>query len=767
MSGAPLGGKPPTGRPPRRWLIPAVMFCVYVIVGAAYTLPVLPLGATHIASDPYDPILNASILWWNATVIPFTAGWWNPPYYHPTLGISAFTENLVGVSVVASPVYWLTGNPLSTYNFAFFASWPLSAFTAYLLALAILRRHDAAALAGLAYGFTPYRHAELGHLQMLSTYWMPLVLFAMHRFLEERRGRWLVLLGAAWILQVLANGYMLFFGAVIVGGWLIYFCSTPATWRAAPALVAALGLANVALLPVLWRYHVVHQQFGLRRVFDEAVAFSAVPGDFISASRIVVAWHWALRETGGNMFPGITALGLVIFGCVYPFVRARAERQPRRRVLRVAIWLLALLSLAVIVATTVYGPWRLELAGVTLRVTDLDRAVNVFILAAIAAYAVSAGARAAVGRRSPFVFYTAAAVACAVLSLGPLLRFGQTVLLDGMPYAWLMALPGFDQVRVPNRFWMLGTLCLAVAAATAFNRWSPTIGGRRRAMSTLFAIAILADAWTTGFPMAVAPIQWTRVERRDRPEPIIELPLGPEWDAAATFRGLRHRRGVVNGVSGYDPPHYMPLQDGLNRREPDVLLALSSLGPIVAIVNSEADRGGSIERYVGAIPGSSLVEDDGKRRAYRLPATPRETIDLGPTIPIVEVRGSSLGAGVAIDGDVTTEWHDNPSQQPGHFILADLGKVTAVGGVTLTLGEWARDYPRRLAIEVSPDGWTWDQVWTGSTAGRSFLAAFEQPTICNVRFSFTARQARFVRLRTLLEHQYLWRVAELNIHAPR
>ena len=116
---------------------------------------------------------------------------------------------------------------------------------------------------------------------------------------------------------------------------------------------------------------------------------------------------------------------------------------------------------------------------------------------------------------------------------------------------------------------------------------------------------------------------------------------------------------------------------------------------------------------------------------------------------------------------MTTEWHDNPSQQPGHFILADLGKVTAVGGVTLTLGEWARDYPRRLAIEVSPDGWTWDQVWTGSTAGRSFLAAFEQPTICNVRFSFTARQARFVRLSTLLEHQYLWRVAELSVHSPR
>ena len=67
--------------------------------------------------------------------MPFTAAWWNPPYFYPAPGISAFTENLVGVSVIASPVYWLTGNPLAAYNIAFFLTWPLSAFTVYLLAL--------------------------------------------------------------------------------------------------------------------------------------------------------------------------------------------------------------------------------------------------------------------------------------------------------------------------------------------------------------------------------------------------------------------------------------------------------------------------------------------------------------------------------------------------------------------------------------------------------------------------------------------------------
>ena len=163
----------------------------------------------------------------------------------------------------ASPIFWLTGgNALAAYNLSFFLSWPLSAFTAYLLAFVLTRRHDAAFLAGLSYGFTPYRTAELGHLQMLSSFWIPLCLVALHRFLETRRGGWLVLFAAAWVLQALANGYFIFFGAVLVGLWVLYFCSTQETWRTVPAIAATCVLANVPLVPVL--LEVPHGASGVR-----------------------------------------------------------------------------------------------------------------------------------------------------------------------------------------------------------------------------------------------------------------------------------------------------------------------------------------------------------------------------------------------------------------------------------------------------------------------------------------------------------------------
>jgi len=743
------------------------VLCAYLILAAVYTHPVLQHSLDRIANDPYDPILNTSILWWNATTVPFSAGWWSPPYFYPARDVSAFTENLVGISVFASPVYWLTNNALAAYNIAFFLTWPLSAFTAYLLALFLVRRHDAAFLAGLAYGFTPYRTAELGHIQMLSSYWLPLCLLALHGFIEERRGRWLLLFAAAWILQSLANGYFIFFGAVLIGMWLLYFCSTTDAWRAAPAIVVTWGLANLPLLPIMMKYHAVHEQYGLRRTLGEALAFSAPASAWVEVSQVIRFWDPWLPESKDNLFPGVTAVTLVVVGLLLArWRRPSAGVSSRSRLIVIAaLGIATAVSLAAILATLVLGPWRASLLGFTLRVTDLDRLIGVALWCGVPLLLLTTRIVEVLRRRPAVLFYSVATVVLGVLCCGPVLRAGDAVVLEPMPYRWLMYLPGFDQLRVPTRFWMLGTLCLGVAAGLSFARCAPERRRLRGAAFALVAAGLLFDGWTRGITMAVPPEQWPKVERRDHSVPILELPLGPDWDAAATFRGLRHRRGVVNGVSGYDPPHYAPLQDGLNSLDPAMLAALASLRSFDIVVNGAVDRDGRWGRYALSGPGAQLVATDGVRSAYRVPASPRQAVVLGATLPIVGVRASSdEGAAAAVDGDLRTEWHDNPQQLPGHYLVVDLGAVRDVGGVTQSLGEWARDFPRRLAIDVSVDGSNWDQVWEGQTAAMAFLAAVESPRGAPLRFSFDVRPARFVRLRTLAAHKNLWRVAEIRVH---
>jgi hypothetical protein len=715
-------------------------------------------------------VLSAAVLWWNATVLPFSQHWWHPPFFHPARDVAAFTENFVGTGLVASPVYGLTGNPIATYNVVFFLTFPLSAFGAYLLVWALTRRHDAAFVAGLAYGFSPYRTAEISHLQSLSSYWLPVILLGLHRFLDERRLRWLVLFGAAWLFQALTNGYYMLFGAVLIALWLAYFCSTRASWRTAWPIIVAWGVSSLPLVPIMWRYREVHERFGLRRGLHEVLAFSAPASAWFETPHLVRFWHPVLGESDDNLFPGLTAVLLVVPALFMSAARAREESPHvplRHHLLRTGLAILSGLSLAAILIALILGSWSVTVGGLTLfRMGNLDRALLLLLAAGIPLILLTPRTRMALSRRSVLVFYTAATLAMAVLCCGPLLRAGNDVLLEPAPYRLLMYLPGFDQLRVPTRFWMLGVLCLATAAGVGFSKLA---AGRKPVRILLFSVTIcglLLDGWLREIPLAVPPEIWSEAEASDRALPILELPLGPVSDAAATFRSIAHRRRVFNGVSGYDPPHYGPLRAGLDARDPAMLAALASLGPFDVVINRSEDANGEWTRYVSGAPDVVRIAGDRTRAVFRVPAGPSLEPQLGDLLPVAEVTAFLRDGRNATDGRIDTEWGDHP-QRPGQWVMADLGAVREVGGVTHALGEYAADFPRQLAIDLSLDGEGWATVWAGPTAALAFLAAVRQPRAAQMRIAFAPHPARFVRLRQVAEHQNMWRVAELRVHARR
>ena len=77
--------------------------------------------------------------------------------------------------------------------------------------------------------------------------------------------------------------------------------------------------------------------------------------------------------------------------------------------------------------------------------------------------------------------------------------------------------------------------------------------------------------------------------------PIVELPLGDTYpDVAAMYRQMSHRRPLVNGYSGYFPPHYAALRFGLTLRDHDVLTELAARGVTDIIVDQRAGPGGAL-----------------------------------------------------------------------------------------------------------------------------------------------------------------------------
>src|SRR5688572_103216 len=178
--------------------------------------------STSIFSDPVDPILNAGILAWNARTIPWTDAWFNFPGFHPTADALTFSEHLLGLSVVSTPIYWLTGDAVTTYNLTFLATYVLCGVAMFALVWTLTGNATASFLAGFAYAFAPYRASQISHIQVLAAFWAPLSLLGLHRFIEAgrvRRWPWLAVFAVCWMLQAAANGYFLVFFSVLVGFW--------------------------------------------------------------------------------------------------------------------------------------------------------------------------------------------------------------------------------------------------------------------------------------------------------------------------------------------------------------------------------------------------------------------------------------------------------------------------------------------------------------------------------------------------------------------
>lgn len=751
-------------RPLRRELL---VLAVFVGAAALYLWPIFHGFGSRIAPDAGDAVLNATVLWWNATVLPFSADWWNQPWFHPATGVTSFTENLVGLGPIATPIYWITGNPVLTYNLTFFATWPLSAFAMYFLVRRVTGRTDAGIVAGFAYAFTPYRAVpEFGHLQSLTGFALPVALAALHTFIVTGRTRWLILFGTAWLMQALMNGYYMLFGSVLIAMWLAYFGSAPARFRASLIALGAWILSSLPLIPIFLGYHRIHEFYGLRRTFEEAVAFSAAAESWLKISGRMLLWHHVLPDGKDPFFPGLTVVLLVIAGALIGVSRSRTGVTSwRTRLLNVSLGMAFLAGLVALTAYVVTGPWIFRVgSAVVFKMSDPYRALVVLVICgALLFWRVPLVA--AVKARPAFVFYALAGVAMAVLACGPVVRSGNGVILDHGPYRALMMLPGFDQVRVPSRFWMMGVLCLSVAAGIGY---AAVVRGQRSVRYMLCGVVsalIFAEGWLISIPTAAVPSTWTSIDGGHLDLPLLELPLGPQWDHAATFRATAHRRRVMNGVSGFDPPHYPALAAGLRARDPEMLTALASLGAYEVSIEHASDSTGRWQQYVSGISGATRVADDGTRVLFRIPASAQRPPEVGEAQPIASVRASAGDASVLMDGRRDTAWIDGP-QQDSQWLLADLGTPRLVGGVSLALREFAPFFPRHLNIDVSVDGEQFVETWQGTTFGSTFLAVVANPTDAWLRVAFPPHQARFVRIRQTAVERIPWAVADLQINAP-
>lgn len=144
-------------------LAAAVGFSIY------FTYPLAFHFGNHLA-ELGDTRLNTYIhAWVTHTLTTNPSQLFNTNMFYPARNTLAGSENLLGNQILFAPVYLLTGNPIAAQNFVTLAALFLSAITLYWLLRSVALPRWAAAVAGLVYGFSLPRLAQLGHMQLLSS----------------------------------------------------------------------------------------------------------------------------------------------------------------------------------------------------------------------------------------------------------------------------------------------------------------------------------------------------------------------------------------------------------------------------------------------------------------------------------------------------------------------------------------------------------------------------------------------------------------------
>ena len=184
----------------------------FAALAVVCTWPLAAQIGTALPGDLGDPLFSAWVLGWVSDRLrDGLRDFWDAPIFFPARGTLALSEHYFGVALLVAPVYWLSGNAVATYNAGVLVAYTLAGAGMYLLARSLTGSRPAAVVAGVVFAFAPYRADHWSHLQVLSSGWMPISLWGLHRFLSVGSIGALVAFAGAFAMQALSNGYFLYF----------------------------------------------------------------------------------------------------------------------------------------------------------------------------------------------------------------------------------------------------------------------------------------------------------------------------------------------------------------------------------------------------------------------------------------------------------------------------------------------------------------------------------------------------------------------------
>jgi hypothetical protein len=315
-----------------------------------------------------DALITAYILAWDNHALlhqPFKI--FHASIFYPHRNTLAYLENLIGISVLSLPFWFLTHNPVLSYNALFYLVHILSALMMFLLCDYLVKNKFAAFIGGLIFTFnSDNMWHSAGHLNLVYLMWVPLVVLFIWKYVEHGQLRHLVAAGVFLFWQILSCWYLGLLTLYVLACVSLYRIIEKRRDRGLLRGLAIVGMVGVVLLacvPIILKHKKAADELRRWRTIGDAISHSADLGGYLLppteagrnmtlAGRLVKPLVQKKRLGENNQFLGYIPLALLCAEGV--IVGQRWRRKALTSQDRNSLFLIGLLLLSGLIS---FGPF--------------------------------------------------------------------------------------------------------------------------------------------------------------------------------------------------------------------------------------------------------------------------------------------------------------------------------------------------------------------------------------------------------------------------
>lgn len=245
--------------------------------------------------------------------------------FYPEGNTLAFSDTLYGQTIFTFPLQLITKNAVLTENIYILITFPLAAVAMFFLSYFLTKNILASFLSGLFFSFSYPRIAQIGHMPMISSQWLPLFVLYLIKYVE--RGSWKDLL-PTFLFYLLSISSSMYFGVFLIPFVIFALLLESIRWIRKKSLttmkkilksfcIFAIPMAGILIL-VLYPYLRLKAEYpGIGRPLEDAARLSASLVDYrtILPTSFIASYHLLPTDINERpLYPTMTLTVLAIVG---------------------------------------------------------------------------------------------------------------------------------------------------------------------------------------------------------------------------------------------------------------------------------------------------------------------------------------------------------------------------------------------------------------------------------------------------------------------